>query len=316
MRASIQRIYLLFINTVNNYVNLYILNQQRAGDFVYLSSQISAPVVGFITSFIAARYLLPYELGVIQTVMLITVYCSFFHFGVFNGLNRNIAFYDAQQNKSKIQDMVDASWLTAIINSFIGIMISLIILIYFVLNGYSSLYFYSVVILLGILTFSPICTHYETIYRGCRAFMPLGILLNISNGINLIFGFLPIFIGAFGLIIRSAVLPTLNFLLLYRKSPIKPYARGSIDEVLALARIGFPMLVTGVLYVFFTAADRTIVALTLGPTAVGQLALSGMIVTAIQILPVSLGALLYPRASYIYGLSKTSLGLRRFFFSV
>lgn len=306
----------MFFNTLKKYINLYVLNWQRAGDLVYLASQISAPVVGFITSVIAARYLLPFELGVIQTVMLITVYCSFFHFGVFNGLNRNIAFYYAQQNKSKIQDMVNASWLTAIINSFIGIMISFIVLIYFVLNGYSSLYFYSIAILLGILTFSPICTHYETIYRSCRAFMPLGIFLNISNGANLIFGFLPIFLGAFGLIIRSAVLPIVKFLLLYRKSPIKCNARGRIDEVLDLAHIGFPMLITGILYIFFTAADRTIVALTLGPTAVGELALAGMIVTAIQILPVSFGALLYPRASYIYGLSKTSLSLRRFFFSV
>ena len=76
------------------------------------------------------------------------------------------------------------------------------------------------------------------------------------------------------------------------------------------------MLITGVLYMFFTAADRSIVALTLGPTAVGELALSGMLLAAIQVLPVSIGALLYPRASYIYGSTKTSSGLRRFFFSV
>ena len=306
----------MFYNTLKKYINLYVLNQQRAGDFVYLASQISAPVVGFFASIIAAKYLLPYELGVIQTVMLISTYCLFFHFGVFNGLNRNIAFYDAQNNKAKIQKMVDASWLTAIINSFIGILISAISLIYFIMYGYSNLYLYSVAVLFGILTFSPICTHYETIYRGCRAFMPLGIFLNISNGINSILGFLPIVFGALGMIFRSAVLPLVNFLLLYRKSPIKHKAVGMFDEMLDLARVGFPMLVTGVLYIFFTAADRSIVALTLGPTAVGELALSGMIIAAIQILPLSMGALLYPRASYLYGASKTSLGLKRFFFSV
>jgi len=304
----------LSLNFINKFVDKHIFNRQRAGDFVYMVSQITAPVVGFLTSIIVAKYLLPYELGIIQTVMLIATYCSFFHFGVFNGLNRNIAFYDAQQNKSKIQDMVNASWLTAILNSFIGIMVSFITLIYFVLNGYPNLYIYSVAILLGILTFSPICTHYDTIYRGCRAFMPLGILLNISNGVNLIFGFLPIFFGALGLIIRSALLPILNFLLLYRKSPIKHNARGRIDEVRNLASVGFPMLITGILYIFFTAADRTIVALSLGPTAVGELALSGMIISAIQVLPMSMGALLYPRAAYIFGSSKTSSGLRKFFY--
>ncbi len=303
------------ISTAKKYFYLYVLNRQRYGDLVYLASQISTPLVGFLTSIIAAKYLLPYELGVIQTVMLISVYCSFFHFGVFNGLNRNIAFYDAQQNKVKIQDMVDASWLTAIINSLIGIVISSIALIYFFMYGYANLYLYSVAILFGILIFSPICTHYETIYRGCRAFMSLGIFLNIANGVNFVLGFLPIVFGAFGLIFRSAVLPMVNFLLLYRKSPVKHRSMGRIDEISDLTRVGFPMLATGVLYIFFTAADRTIVAFMLGPEAVGQLALSGLIVTAIQILPVSMGALLYPRASYIYGSSKTSLGLKGFFFS-
>ncbi|GAI43638.1 unnamed protein product, partial [marine sediment metagenome] len=144
--------------------------------------------------------------------------------------------------------------------------------------------------------------------------MPLGIFYGISNGVNLVLGFLPVVFGALGLIFRYAVLQVINFFLLYRKSPIKRKSMGRIDEVLDLARVGFPMLVIGVSYMFFTVADRTIVALTLGPTAVGELALSGIIVAAIQVLPVSMGALLYQRASYIYGESKTSVGLRKFYF--
>lgn len=299
---------------IKKYLNLYVFNRQRTGDFVYFTSQISTPVVTFFASIIAARYLLPYELGIIQTVMLIALYGSFFHFGVFNGLNRNIAFYDAQKNTKKIQDMVDASRRIAIINSFMGIVVSLIVLIFFVIKGYSSLYICSVVGLLGILTFTPICTHFETIYKGRRAFMPLGIIRNIGNGVNFVLGFLPIVFGAFGMIFRNAVNPMVNFLLLRRKNPIKHKTKGKIDEMFDLARVGFPMLVSGVLYIFFIAADRTIAALKLGPTAVGELALSGIIVAAIQILPVSMGALLYPRASYIYGLSKTSLSLKKFFY--
>jgi O-antigen/teichoic acid export membrane protein len=243
--------------------------------------------------------------------MLVTVYCSFFHFGVFNGLNRNIAFYAAQQNKNKLQDMVDASWLVAIINAFIGVVISITVLVYFYFRGYPNLYLYSVATLFGILTFLPLCTHYETIYRGCRLFLPLGISLNISSLANLVLGFLPIAFGALGLIFRYAVTQMVTLLLLFSKSPIKVRFVGKIDEVIDLARVGFPMLITGVLYMFYTAADRTIVAMTLGPAAVGELALSGMIITAIQILPMSLGALFYPRASYIYGSSKTSMALRK-----
>jgi len=300
---------------LKNLIHQHLLTRQRLGDLSYMSSQLAAPVIGFVTSIIAAKYLLPYELGVIQTVMLVATYSSYLHFGVFNGLNRNIAFYEAKNDTQKIQDMVAASRLTAIVNAAIGLLITVIVLIYFLMKGYPSLYIYSTAIILGTLTFSPLSTHYETIYRSSRAFMSLGIFLHIRNTINFLLGLLPIFFGALGHIFRNAVLPIASVLLLYRNSPIKPESTGEFSEVLDLASVGFPMLVTGALFMFFTVADRTIVALTLGPTAVGELALSGMIVAAISVLPVSIGALLYPRASYIYGLSKTSSGLRRFFFS-
>lgn len=300
---------------LKNIIDKYILNRQRLGDLSYLSSQLVAPVIGFVTSIIAAKYLLPYEMGVIQTVMLIATYCSFFHFGVFNGLNRNIAFYQAQKNDKKIQDMVDASWLTASLNALLGLLISLIALGYFSFNEYPRLYSYSIAVIFGTLTFSPFATHYETIFRSSRAFMPLGLLLNIRNCFNFLFGLLPILFGAFGHIFRNATVPLVNVLLLCRKSPIKSKSKGKITEVYDLARVGFPMLVTGILFTFFMVADRTIVAFSLGPIAVGELALSGMIITAIQVLPISMGALLYPRAAFIYGETKTSAGLKRFFFS-
>jgi O-antigen/teichoic acid export membrane protein len=298
------------VRDVRSFLNQHVLNKRRTGDFVYLLAQISTPVVGLVTNIIAAKYLLPYELGVIQTVMLVTVYCSFFHFGVFNGLNRNIAFYSAQEDRGKIQKMVDASWLIAMVNALIGVLISAAVLIYFYKNAYPKLYLYSVATVFGILTFLPITTHYETVYRGCRAFMPLGVSLNISSLINLVLGFLPMVFGAIGVIFRYATAQFISFLLLFKKSPIKPRAVGRQNEVIDLARVGFPMLVTGVLYMFYTVADRTIIALTLGPSAVGELALSGMIITAIQILPISIGVLLYPRASYTFGAAKSSLALK------
>lgn len=299
------------VGRARKFVYLRIFNKHRAGDFVYISSQVSTPVFGLVTNIIAARYILPYELGVIQTVMLVTIYCSFFHLGVFNGLNRNVAFYAAQQNTIKLQDMVDASWLVAIINAFVGVLISVAVLVYFHLHGYPRLYLYSVAAILGILTFLPICTHYETIYRGCCSFMPLGISLNISSFANLVLGLLPMAFGALGLIFRYAITQMITCLLLFKKSPIKHKSVGKLDEIIDLVRVGVPMLITGVLYMFYTAADRTIVAVMLGPSAVGELALSGMIATAIQILPMSLGALFYPRASRIYGISKTSLALKK-----
>lgn len=290
------------------------LPKGRMPDVVYMTSQFSTPVVGFVTSLIAAKYLLPYELGVIQTVILVPSYCAFIHLGVFNGLNRNIAFYEGKGDKKKVQHAVNASWRSVIAIAFIGLLISLFTLFIYYSYDYSGLYLKATPILFGMLLFSPAVTHYQTIYRSCRVFMSLGILLNIRNAINLILGFLPIFLGGIGVILRYAILPVISFILLYPRCPIKAKDKGKPSEIVGLIRVGFPMLLSGVLYTVFAAADKTIVALTLGPEAVGELALSGMVITAIQVLPMSMGALLYPRAAYAYGISGTSRGLRRFFF--
>lgn len=65
-------------------------------DFLYIIASIVSPIVGMISSVVSARFVLPAELGTINKVLIILSYTSFCQLGVYNGLNRNIAYYKAK----------------------------------------------------------------------------------------------------------------------------------------------------------------------------------------------------------------------------
>lgn len=287
--------------------------QHYKGDLLLFTSNLMTPAIGMIGGLVTARFVLPKELGVVQTVMLILAYLNYLHFGVINGLNRNIAFYLGREEHNKVQAIVDAAQLVTRWVATVGLVISLFVLGLFYFRHSPWLYLASTACVFGPLTFGQAELYLSTVYRGTRAFSLLGIRLFYKNLFNLLLALLPAFIGVLGVIIRNATLPFIGFLLLFRKVPVKARSKGCLSEAVELGKVGFPMLISNILYSFMSIADRSVIALFLGPEAVGHYALSGLVITAVGIIPGSLGLLLYPRAALIYGKNGSSRALRRFY---
>jgi len=283
------------------------------GELLFLSTRYSVPFIGIFCNFFVLKYISPSELGVIHTMMLIPTYFGFIHFGVFNGLSRNYAIFQAQRRKNKVQRVVDASWLVGKIISIIGGTVGVVIIIYFVLLDKSSIFIWSTMVVLAMLTFTPLQEINLRIFLSNQSFHRLGILMTIHNVIIFILGILPMFLGVIGLIIRRALDPVIKFFLLLYKTPTRPKAQGEWKEIIELGKVGMPMLITGVIYSYLTIADRSLIAFSLGTTAVGNFALAGIVTMIINFLPSSLGMLLYPKAATAYGQMKSSKALRRYF---
>ena len=97
----------------------------RKNESIYLISSILYPIIGMINTIIASRYIDPSEMGVINKYLLISTYTSFLQLGVYNGLNRNIAYYKAKGDMQLVQSMVDTSFLVGKIISLINVLLSL-----------------------------------------------------------------------------------------------------------------------------------------------------------------------------------------------
>jgi O-antigen/teichoic acid export membrane protein len=290
----------------------FVLTRFR-GDIVYSLGTVLTSVVAVIGNLVAARFLRPEEMGIMQTLMLIPIYCAFLQLGVFNGLNRDIAFYLGRGDSGKVQRMVNCSWATAKLVAAAGLVISVVASACFWAKGASSLYLWGMIFVLLTLVTEPFSTHLEVVYLSSKCFLPLGVKLMWQNLLTMLGSLLPAVAGAGGFVIARSVAAIARFFFRWVGVPIKAVGPGSFQETRKLAVVGMPLLITGTLYGYLGAADRSVIAFFMTPKDVGHYALAGLAVAGIQFLPLCLAALLYPRVCACYGRTGSSRELRRYF---
>lgn len=284
------------------------------GELVYSFSSIFRPIVRLSSSFIVAAYVIPEKFGIIQSVALIATYFTFLNLGVFRGLNRNIAFYKAQNRPEKVQDMVNSSFWVSKVVGVVGLCAGLLVLLYFWLNDYDLIYLLSAFSLSVLLFFTPQNMHFDTTFRSGREFKSLGVILIIQNTIFGLANALTIFFGYFGKIAADVINSVCGYFLRERRQPIRASGPPKRKEAVELSKVGLPLLVGGYLLSLFNVTDQSLIATRLGNEELGFYTISKLILLAIPVIPVTLSTLLYPRASAQYGRTKSNRGLRSFYY--
>ena len=285
---------------------------KRRGDIWMLSAKWLTPALSMVGGLIAARNLKPEELGVVQAVMLIPTYVMFLQFGVFNGLNRNLPLYRARNEHSKAQRFVNASAKTARWVGLGSAMIALVVVLISIFRSEQTQFTYVACFLIPGLFFAPLKVHQDTIYRGMREFGRLGKNLHITNLWILLCSVSTSVIGVTGLAVKIATSNLVGWILLLRNPPMKEGQEASWSEIKALSVVGLPMLISGLIFNWLAAADRTIIATFMTVEDLGYFALSGIAINALKVFPDSINQLLYPRIAHAYGKNGSSRCLRRF----
>jgi O-antigen/teichoic acid export membrane protein len=287
------------------------LYQQR-GDVTVLTAKWITPVATLFAGLLTARFLEPDDLGVIQSVMLIQVYCGFLHGGVFNGLNRNIPLFKGIGQIDRVQCYVDASYAIARITGIVGALVSTVAAGFFYVYADSPLYFRVCLFLIPGMFFAPRRIHIDTVYRGTRSFSRLGIGMHIQNILNVVVAAMTAFAGVYAAAFRSACMPLFGLRYLYRNPPLTPIHSAKMKDVAALAKVGFPMMVSGLIFMWMNVADRTIIAMELPSKQLGYFALATITTTAMRALCEPVNQLLYPRVAHCFGEKGSSRFLRRY----
>ncbi len=271
-----------------------------------------APAFAMLGGLIAARNLSPSEFGVIQAIMLIPVYVGFLQFGVFNGLNRNLPLFRAKGECAAAQGFVNASAKTARWVAFAGALVAIIAVLVFLARSGKSQYAYVALFLIPGLFFAPLKLHQDTVYRGMREFERLGKNIHITNFWTFLCSISTSVIGITGLAIKLGTQSLVGWLLLLRNPPLKEEATASWRDIKTLSIVGMPMLISGLIFTWLAAADRTVIATFLTAEDLGYFALAGIAMNALKVFPDSINQLLYPRVAHAYGVSGSSRSLRRF----
>ena len=277
-----------------------------------LSANWIAPVFAMVGGLIAARNLKPEELGVVQAIMLIPTYVSFLQFGVFSGLNRNLPLFRARNEPEKAQGFVNASAKMARWVALAGAVIALGSVAFFLLRSENPNYAYVALFLVPALFFQPLKIHQDTVYRGMREFERMGKNLHIINLWSLLCTVSSSVIGITGLALKLATQNLLGWVLLLKNPPLQEGDQASFREIKQLSAVGMPMLISGLIFGWLAAADRTIIATFLTAEDLGYFALAGIAMNALKVFPNSINQLLYPRVAHAYGVKGSSRHLRRY----
>jgi len=285
------------------------------GELIFSLASYTTPIVGLWASVLTAKFLLPQELGSIQAIMLILPYAAFLQLGVINGLNRNLAFYIGRNDMATAQRMVNATAFIVNVVSGIGFLLGCIILgIKFYATPKNQIEIYASIALLSSLIFMHQNSYLSNLFRSGQHFHQLGKLTFIENGARFLYSLLPAAFGWVGRIIGETIRPMIGFALRYKYRPYKPDKSGfSSQDIKLLLHAGTPLLITGYLLGLFSVADQSLIALHFNKTQLGYYSLSRLIITALMIVPVTMGTLLYPKASTLYGQTGNPHALKPFF---
>lgn len=301
------------IKNSNIRVGISTLYKKYIGEFNFTLSNIYGQFVFLLSGAVAARYIGPTDMGIINSVQLVFTYVSFLHLGVFNGLNRNLAFNIAQQKEYKINSLVNTSYSVAYITSLIGTGVGIVVLLIFVCQFRPFIYLLSAITLTLTLALNPYVLHFDTTYRSSQHFKKLARISFIENTILLIAGFAPMIVGFFGKLLSLTLKFIVKFFFRRRYQPYPRTGKGDLDTFKELVGVGFPLLITSYIYMVFVATDQSIIIHFLGPTELGLYSISTMILSSMMLFPTSLTLVLNPRAAYKYGSAKNNKMLGPFF---
>lgn len=290
---------------IKKYIN------DKKGDFIYLSSSIINPFVGMLNAIVASRYIEPNIMGVVNSTLLISSYASFAQLGVFNGLNRNIAYYKAKSDEERVQSMVDTSYLVAILITLVSFVLSFIYFIYTCFYG-SFILSASAFLLCIVLLTTNMTTHFDVTFRSGEEFKMLGIIKSKESVLSLVLCILPVFFNYIGYIIGYICRQLYGLYLRFKNRVYIYKKKQTFTSYKSLLEAGWPLLFGGYVWSIFSVADQTFISLNMTSEEMGLYNIARQCTTAIMVVPNAINTLLYPKAAALFGKTDDPRTLRPF----
>lgn len=280
-----------------------IINQAKAykGEANYAISNVVTAVVSMLSGLVAAAFIDPEDLGVIQALLLIQTYAVFLNFGVFSGLNRNLAYYKGKGDLETMQKEIDTSHSVSVAVAVIGAIIGLGVTIYHIITGSTSVYIWGGILLLITLVLNPLTTHIECTFRSGQQFGRFGWIKNVQSVSYAVVSLLPIVLGYIGRVVANSVNQFLGYFLRLKYIPYKHRGKGDVTSLKDLVSAGLPIMINGYILTVFQAADKTYIASNLTSYDMGLYTIAGYCFSMICIIPSAIGTMLYPKATARFG---------------
>ncbi len=268
-------------------------------------------VLRMIGGLLIGRFVTPATLGLFNGIGLVLGYIPFLQLGVLNGLNRELPYYVGKGDTKRAKELAASAQAWALAVGTLVFMALVGIAIWelargdmwkaagWLTNAFSALFlFYS--------------TYYlQVTFRTAHDFARLAVINVIDAAVAL--GLLAVVavLNFYGLCIRSVLVSVITTVLLFVWSPLRVRPRFDVKHFTHLLRIGAPIFATGQAYAWWAVLNSTLVLRFTGTKGMGLYSIVLLAASALDVVPQSVGQVLYPRMAEEYGRSGSLLPVLR-----
>jgi len=265
-------------------------------------------VISLMTSVFVARWTTPYDLGLWNLMLLITIYVPILQFGVFNGLNRQFPYFTGKGDLGTAQAMASGAYAWCLALSLASAVITVLFALFFWVSGKNTLACTSIAI--GIIVVCLWPTQYLTVtYRTGSEFGRLAAKNTVVAMISMPLTMLVLWFGYIGLMIRAVTMGIMTTISLYYKRPVVASAKWDKSVLLSLCKVGMPIWFLGQLGTFFQTLDRVVLANS--PLLLGYFSISIQATTFASMIPIAITMVLYPQMVQRYGETNNAMTVWR-----
>lgn len=280
-----------------------LLNKKNKTGLYFSASSLMLSFVNTICSLLTISWLLPSEIGLWNSIIVVQSYVFIAQLGVFNGLNREIPYYYGKGELQKVNDYAStALWLSRllIISSFI---LNIVVFVYmFLSNNYEDNVIISVLII-GFIASNQFYDNYLIVtFRSSSSFLKLAKIYLIQSfiiGASLSFVY---FWGYKGFVFRALFISVSQIFLTHINRPLNVKAKFNKQIYFDLIKVGFPIFILGYLISITNTFSRIILLNVDGVISVGLFAPALAVITTVKLFPNIVSQYVYPKMTYSWGM--------------
>ncbi|MGA2030830.1 MAG: oligosaccharide flippase family protein [Thermoguttaceae bacterium] len=268
---------------------------------VLAGGNVASSALRMLGGILQARLTPPAVLGLFNGIGLVLGYTRFLQLGILNGLNRELPYFIGQGDHKRTNELAAAAAAWAILlGGVVGLGlggVSLWCLIrgeWWLAAGWAAnavaafIFFYGTMYL-------------QATYRTTHDFARLSVVNVVQSAVALVLVGLIALMSFYGLCLRAAFSGLIGLAILYYWRPLRVSPRWNWRDLRHLLIIGLPIFGVGELAAFLTTFDSTLVLHYLGKEGMGLYAMVLVAGTTLELLPLAVGQVMYPRMAEHYG---------------
>jgi O-antigen/teichoic acid export membrane protein len=276
------------------------MNKTASNLFYFSIAVVCVKIVGALTTFIVARVLSPGDYGIWVTLLVIGSFSSIICLGTLESLIKLFPFYTGK-GETKMATGLESGVLGSIVIASAVICAAGATFHFFISNGAASAYVNIIRVMalaaaLGV--FSAFFYHRFMAHQDFKSVSAIDSLRSVSMFVFIVpCSWLWGLKGAvIAILLNETVMLLVSFLFNKRTlGSVRPHFNAG--HLLKLVRVGFPITIIWWTYMFQTTIDRLLSMSLLGKEATGYYGLGASIVSALVLIPMVLGRVLYPKVN-------------------